>query len=557
MSDMPIVPGTAGASDDATENVSVDHTPIEHAASDAVSPDTPVAEPTSEPSVEVSPAPEVTVSAEEAATVSSATPEMAAASSDSTPAVDPASIPVGGKLDLSKPTIVGTVSQDEFAKAQEAAKLQREAERERKEQERKLREEVFAELSGVKERNETIEVSIVERVKGGLRAEYKGVRVFLPSSHFGNTKHATEEQLAAAIGTTAKVKIHELQSDESGIKSAVVSRREVLQDEFWSTIEQGAEYDGVVTSIMPFGVFVDIGIAEGLVHISRLSKTRITTPEEVAKRGMKLRVTVSEVDREKKRLSLSHREHESDPWVGVDQLFPVGTVVKGVVRRMTDFGAYVQVASRIQGLVRISDISWSLRLKHPSDVFTVGQEINVAVLELNPAKHQLTLGYKQAQPNPWSTAESQIAIGTRLTGTVQQSTAQGLLIRVVDTFDGFMPRSKMAFQHGGKKADYNVGDSIDCIVVDLNPVASSLILATVNEDGTPFTMADARRQGAEGDGGENRGGRRGDRGRRGHGDRNRSEDGEDYSAYEGGSANAAGVTLADLLRDKDKTNLNG
>lgn len=563
MSDTPTVPGTPEASEAATEtNSVVTPTPTsEPAPTESAEPTEAQASAASVPAEPGAEAPASTVdaAAQEPAAVepTEVVPQEAHAKTENVTAeAANAPVPVGSKLDLSSPTIVGHISPDEFAKAQEAAKKQREEERERKEQERAQRDAAFAELDMLKQNNASFEVTILERVKGGLRCEFKGVRVFLPASQFGLRKNVSEDELAAAVGTTVTVKVHELQSDDAGYKSAVVSRKELQLDSFWSGIEVGAVLEGTVTTITPFGAFVNVGGAEGLVHISRMSKQRLTSPSEVTKKGAKLKVTVVEVDREKKKMSLSHREHEVDAWEGIDKLFPIGTVVRGVVRRITDFGAYVQVASRIEGLVRISELSWTQRVKHPSDILKVDQEIDVVVLDINTAKHQLSLGYKQTQPNPWSTAEQSLAIGTSVTGIVQQVSAQGALLRVLDTFDGFMPRSKMILHGQDKKITVSAGDSIECIVVDLNPLAASLILAMKNEDGTAFSMASGARN-SEGEGGEGR--RRGPRDshRSGADRRHDSDGGGNFAAYEGNKGNASGVTIADLLREADKSNLNG
>ncbi len=465
---------------------------------------------------------------------------------------------------ITNPTIVGHISSEDFARMQEEERKRREEERERKEAERKAREEAFAVLAQFKENNGAFEITVQERVKGGLRGEFNGLRVFLPASHFGLRKNVPEDELAAAVGSKVRVKVHELQSDEAGYKSAVVSRREILQEEFWSGIEPGTVHEGVVTSVTNFGAFVNIGGVEGLVHISRLSRSRVNSAEEVVKKGDRLRVTIVEVDREKRKLSLSHKEHEADPWTSVEEMFPIGTVLKGVVRRITDFGAYVQVAARIEGLLRVSELSWTQRVKHPSDMLSVGQEIEVAVLEVNAAKHQLSLGYKQTQHNPWVEAAEQLPVGSTVKGVVQQVSSQGAVIRVNGLYDGFMPRSKMTNVGPGRKITMNMGDEVDCVVVDVNPSTASLILAMPQDDSSAYS-SDFSGGGyhdsgpSEGGRGDRRRDRDRDRGKReGKGDRRKGRDeDDDYSSYDGGTdSGSSGVTLGDLLKETDKTRLN-
>lgn len=551
MSETPIVPGTPEASETEQEIVTTE-SQLDHAITateqEIASPATPDVASTN---VE---APTATMADQANAPADSPVTEAPA----STPATAP--YPVGSKLDLTTPTIVGHVGSDEFAKAQEEAKRLREEEKERKEQERKVRDEVFAQLAVLSEQGASFDITITERVKGGLRGTYNGLKVFLPASHFGLRKNVTEDELNAAVGTTTTVKVHELQSDDTGYKSAVVSRRDIQMDEFWSGIVVGSVHEGIVTSITPFGAFVNIGGAEGLVHISRLSKQRIQSADEVVRKGEKIKVTVAEVDREKKKLSLSHKEHEADPWEGIGELFPVGTIVKGIVRRMTDFGAYVQVAARIEGLLRISELTWTRRIKHPSDIIAVGQELEVAILDVNAAKHQLALGYKQTQPNPWMTAAETMPVGSTVSGVVQSSSTQGAVIRVNDIFDGFMPRSKMANAGPGRKVAVADGETIECVVVDVNPLTASLILAMKNEDGSAYSASaqGGFAYGGEEGGNEGRGGHRGERGdRRNKGSRRHNSDDDEYGNFDASASAQSNVTLGDLLRDADKSNLNG
>ena len=419
------------------------------------------------------------------------------------------------------------------AEEREEQARKREEERKRKEEERKQRDSAYAALEGFKEASSAFEVAISERVKGGLRGLFQGLRIFLPASQVGLRKNVSDEELQQLIGQTVRVKVHELQSDDTGHKSAVVTRRDILLDELWNTITVGAVHDGVVSSVTAFGAFVNIGGVEGLVHVSRLSRSRIANPADVVRKGDKVKVTIVEIDRDKKKIALSHREHEADPWTGVNAAYPVGKRIKGTVQRITDFGAYVQVSPKIEGLLRISELSWTRRVKHPSEIVSVGQTIEVEVLSANEEKHQLALGYKQTQPNPWLTLATELPVGCDVEGTVQNVSTQGAVVRVRDTFDGFMPRSKMSGARGGK-APLNAGDTVACVVVDLDAANASLILAMRNEDGSV-----AGQQAADWQGGRSR--------EADHRDRPKPRQEQEVSS--------PGVTLGDLLRDIDKNNL--
>ncbi|MBM4178292.1 MAG: S1 RNA-binding domain-containing protein [Ignavibacteria bacterium] len=426
-----------------------------------------------------------------------------------------------------------TPALSEEEKAEQAAK--REEERKHKEEERKRRDEAYSKLEGFHNSKGSFDVVVIERVKGGLRGDFEGLRIFLPASHVGLRKNAPEDDLNELLGKTVTVKVHELQSDDTGYKSAVVTRRDILLDEYWGKVEVGTVHEGIVSSVTAFGAFVNIGGIEGLVHVSRLSKSRIDNPASVVKKGDKITVTVAEVDREKRKLALSHKEHEADPWVGVAEAFPAGKRVKGVVRRITDFGAYVQVAPKIEGLLRISELSWTRRIKHPSEVVAVGQELDLEVLSTNQEKHQLSLGYKQTLENPWLDLATTLPVGSDVTGVVQQASTQGAVVRVNDTFDGFMPRSKMLNAGRGAKVQINVGDTIHCVVADLNGASASLILAMKGEDGSIGGQQ------------EDVGGSHGHR----DGGRERSDAHRSHQPI----PSDPGVTLGDLLKDAQKSML--
>ncbi|HCN05656.1 MAG TPA: hypothetical protein DIS79_08545, partial [Bacteroidetes bacterium] len=502
-------------------------TPIsETVTNDAAAPESPVVESTASEPVAAEPAAPAAapVAADAAATPADSAPQEAAPAQTS---VDPA---------VAAAAAIAT-AEEQRRRAEEKA---------RKEEERRLRDLAYSKLEGVKAENGTIEVTFQERVKGGLRGEYESLRVFLPASHIGLKKGATDEELNGMVGQTLTVRIHELQSDETGYKSAVVSRRDIVLDELWSNISAGDVVEGVVTTLLPYGVFVNIGGLEGLVHISRLSKVRLDDVKSAVKKGDRIKVTVVEIDRSKRKITLSHREHETDPWEKITKKFEVGKVLRGTVRRITDFGAYVQVAPRIDGLLRISELSWTRRLAHPSEVVTVGQEIDVVVLSFQPEKHQLTLGYRQTQPNPWLTIGETFGAGTELTGVVISTSPQGAVVRINDVFDGFMPRSRFLSEGRGKKVNIEQGQSVNLVVLEVKPESQSIILAMKGEDGT-IGGADDRFEGR---------GERGERGGRGgRGDRRDNRDERPTGPIPPQTTTGGDVALGDLLKDIDKSKM--
>ncbi len=337
--------------------------------------------------------------------------------------------------------------------------------------------ELFEQLKTIKDNNGTIDVTVQERIRGGLRVVYNNMPLFLPSSHFSMKRSPSEELLTSAIGTSFPVNIHELQEDETKRKTVIVSRKQQLENEFWASIKVGDVVEGVVSSIATFGVFIDLGGIEGLIHVSRLSNTHVPDPKAFTKKGQTLKATVIEVNKSKRRIALSMREFEDSPWTNISEKYPSGTVVKGVVRRFTDFGAYVELTPGIDGLLRTSELSWTRRLKSPSDLLQIGQEIDVEVLNSNAEKRTVALSYKKIIPNPWNELKNKYPLGSEMKGTVTQIVQQGCVVNIDNEIDGFMPRSKMRNIIKGNKIPFSNGELIDVVIADLSIETQSLILA--------------------------------------------------------------------------------
>lgn len=341
---------------------------------------------------------------------------------------------------------------------------------------------VYKELLELKEANSIIEVEIKGRIRGGLRAIYKEMPLFLPASHYSLKRTPTEQELADAIGKTFSVHIHELQEYDEGRKAVIVSRKNILVEEFWTKIQIGDKVEGRVSSIAPFGVFLDLGGVEGLIHISRLSQIHVDDPNKFLKKGDMVKAVVVELDRNRNRIALDRKALEESPWKDAESLYTMGSQHKGIVRRLTDFGAYVELKPGVDGLLRTPEISWTKRVKRPSDVLKAGQEIMVEILSVSEEKQTVSLSYKKTQPNPWSELVDKYPVGTDYTARVIQVMPQGCIISINEEIDGFMPRSKMKNILQGNKIPYHPGDSINVIIADLIPEEESLILAPVADE---------------------------------------------------------------------------
>lgn len=372
-------------------------------------------------------------------------------------------------------------SQTEKAKL-EKIDLEKFDEKKEKELQAQKLEETFKKLLEVHANGESIDVKVKSRIRGGLRVVYENMELFLPSSHFSVKRNPSEEELQKVLGKTIKVKIHELQVDDQGRKTVIVSRKKILEDDFWENIKEGDIVEGKISSVASFGVFVDLGLVEGLIHVSRLSQFPIGDPRKVFERGQTIRCVVIDTDRQKNRVALSRKELEESPWKNIESEFLVGNIYPGIVRRLTDFGAYVELKPGIDGLLRNTELSWTKRIKSPSEVLTPGEKIQVYVMSVSEEKQTITLSLKRTQPSPWPNLADKYPVGSVYEGTVSQIVPQGAIVSLDSEVDGFMPRSKIKPLMKGNKIPFKVGDKINVTIADLIPEDESLILAPIIEE---------------------------------------------------------------------------
>ncbi len=355
--------------------------------------------------------------------------------------------------------------------------------------------EVLAELKECRNNNNTIPAKVEDRVRGGLKLNYKGVALFLPTSHFGVRSNPNEEELIRAVGDVMEVEVLEINDDvPSHKRNIIVSRKSLLESKFWNDIKVGSIVSGPVSSITTFGIFIDIGGYEGLVHVSRLSRKRVDNPKNFAKKGEILQAKVVEVDLGKKRIGLSISDLEPSLWTNVNEKYPVGAITKVKVKRFVDFGAFVELEDGIEGLIRNQDLSWTQRINHPKDILEVDQEIEAQILSVNPDKELLALSYRATQPNPWNDVEQTIQIGNEKVGIIKQVKNEGLVITIDNTLDGFMPKSKMRNLMKGNKMPYKKGEQIEVVVADIAAAQQSLILEPKGGVQEPRERRDPRDQ---------------------------------------------------------------
>ena len=280
---------------------------------------------------------------------------------------------------------------------------------------------------------------VLEGVKGGLAVDVGGTRGFLPASRSGERD---QESLEALIGQEIRFRIAQLDIDD---RNVVLDRRSVVDDERRQQRRQVVEelnvgdvVKGVVRNIRDFGAFVDIGGVDALLHISDISWARVDNVGAVLKLGDELEVKVLRIAEEGRRIAVGRKQLESDPWATVETKFAVGDRVRGAVTRLKDFGAFVELLPGAEGLIHVSEMSWARRIHHPSDVLSVGEEVEAVILELNAGKRRAALGLKQALGDPWERLETDHPLGSVVQGTVQKTTNFGAFVEIAEGIEGLL-----------------------------------------------------------------------------------------------------------------------
>jgi small subunit ribosomal protein S1 len=334
------------------------------------------------------------------------------------------------------------------------------------------RRRVWANLDKAYHDKSTLTGKIVDRVKGGLVVDV-GVRAFLPASQVDlRPVHELEEWKDRDI----EVRVLKLNRKRGNV---VVSRRAILEDEqksqrqkLMDSITEGQIFHGSVKSITSYGVFVDIGGIDGLLHVSDLSWGRVANPVDVVRPGDELDVQVLKFDREKMRVSLGRRQLLPDPWATAAERFPVGARVQGRVVGVADYGAFVELDSGVEGLVHVSEMSWSKRKQHPSKLVQVGDAVEVVVLELHPEQRRISLGMKQAQADPWVELAQKYPVGSQVTGRVRNLTDFGAFVEIEEGFDGLIHVSDISWTGRIKDPSEALkkGDTVQAKILKIDPV---------------------------------------------------------------------------------------
>jgi small subunit ribosomal protein S1 len=320
------------------------------------------------------------------------------------------------------------------------------------------------------EEDAVVEGKIVSRIKGGLSVDI-GVNAFLPGSQVDLRPVRNLDKL---IGETFEFKIIKLNKRRGNI---VLSRRVLLENERESqradtlkTLEEGQIVEGVVKNLTDYGAFIDLGGIDGLLHITDMSWGRVTHPSDILAVGDTINVKVLKFDREKERVSLGLKQTAPDPWLSVADKYPAGAKVSGKVVSLTDYGAFVELEEGVEGLIHVSEMSWTKRIKHPNKILSIGDEVEIVVLAMDTENRRISLGLKQVEPNPWEEIGEKIPVGTVIEGQVKNITDFGIFVGVDEGIDGLVHISDLSWTKRIKHPSelYKKGDTVKAVVLNID-----------------------------------------------------------------------------------------
>ena len=351
------------------------------------------------------------------------------------------------------------------------------------------REEAWAALETAFNDQERVTGVIFSRVKGGFTVDLSGAVAFLPGSQ---VDIRPVRDLGPLMGTPQPFQILKIDRRRGNI---VVSRRAVLEEsraearsELVASLKEGMVLQGVVKNITDYGAFVDLGGVDGLLHVTDIAWRRINHPSEALQIGQSVKVQVVRFNSETQRISLGMKQLEADPWEGVDLKYPVGTKYNGRVTNITDYGAFVELEAGIEGLVHVSEMSWTKKNVHPGKIVSTSQEVEVMILDVDPSKRRISLGLKQCLSNPWQDFVEKYPTDSVIDGEVKNITEFGLFIGLPGEIDGMVHLSDIDWEKSGEEAlqDYKKGDMVQAKVLDVDIEKERISLGIKQMSGDPF-----------------------------------------------------------------------
>ncbi|WP_022853349.1 30S ribosomal protein S1 [Thermodesulfatator atlanticus] len=340
------------------------------------------------------------------------------------------------------------------------------------------RRRAWEKISQAQREGTPLEAYVLERIKGGFAVDIEGIRAFLPFSQAFLKPPKNPEEI---IGTTLKVEIVNADRKKGNI---VVSHKNYLEKEIEAkkkalleSLEEGQVLEGTVKSITDYGVFVDLGGVDGLLHVSDISWGRVKHPSNYFKVGDKIKVKVIKYDRDKEKIALGVKQLTPDPWETAKEKYPEGKKVEGRVVSLTNFGAFVELEPGVEGLIHVSELSWTKRIKHPRDMLSVGDKVEVVVLGVDEENRRISLSLKQVEPNPWDVLVEQFSEGMVIEAPVKTVTDFGVFVEVMEGIDGFIHVSDLSWGRIKHPGDlYKPGDTIQAAILKIDREKEKLAL---------------------------------------------------------------------------------
>ncbi|MES2201219.1 MAG: 30S ribosomal protein S1 [candidate division FCPU426 bacterium] len=357
------------------------------------------------------------------------------------------------------------------------------------------RQKIWSRLYKAFENKEILEGVITRRIKGGLVLDISGVDCFLPASQVGLRPTSDLDQF---IGQTVAVRVIKF---NRGRGNVVASRRVLLEEERaqkrTQTLEElqaGKIRRGVVKNIVQYGAFIDMGGIDGLLHITDMAWGRVSHPSEIVQIGQEIEVKVLSIDKENGKISLGLKQKSTDPWTHIDSKFPVGSRHRGKVVNLTDYGAFVKLDEGVEGLVHVSEMSWLRRVKHPSAVVSVGQEVEVVILNLDIQSKKISLGMKQTESDPWESMDERLPVGSKVKGVVKSLTDYGAFVEMEDGIEGLLHISDMSWSSNLKSPGDLVkkGDEIEVKILHVDKEKRKISLGLKQFQPDPWENLESR-----------------------------------------------------------------
>lgn len=353
---------------------------------------------------------------------------------------------------------------------------------------------VWDEVAEVYQRGDIVEGQVVDKVRGGLVVDI-GVKAFLPGSQIGLVP---SKDLDGFVGQSVRCKIIKFNKRRGNV---VLSRRAVLEAErsqlkavTLNNLEEGQEVDGIIKNVTDYGVFIDLGGIDGLLHVTDISWGRAENPQKTFRVGDPIKVKVLKYDQEKQRVSLGLKQMSEDPWSKVQADYPPGAVVEGKVVSLTNYGAFVSLQDGVEGLIHVSEMSWNKKVKHPNKILNVGDAVKAKVLEVDVENKKISLGIKQLETNPWEALVYKYPVGSKVTGTVSNITDFGIFVTVEEGIDGLIHVSDLSWSGKSKNPAevFERGQEVEAKVlhIDVDNEKFSLGVKQLSED--PWETAEKK-----------------------------------------------------------------